>query len=903
MAATYGVNSAGSLVGSILESAGYIYQSAILDQFSDPFKNEIGGFVYLVGVLIVLIQFAILKSSKLAPWLLIGPAIFLFVIGQRDQIPNATWSFGTHKRVQSKVDQGVKEVTNGQSKANVSKVFKRYVEVVGATVDELVDRISGTQIENDLWLITKGQLYGMMTTMQSEDVGLKQLIQYALMGKCYLAIQAARAVDDPLKRAIQPNAIKSEIDAGLQYKAPSQAQAHSDYTKLMTDRNISFQGNDDILSFIAREEGLSGEEYANRKRDLAGYVFSCQEVWTYVRNAILKKAQTFENGLEREAQNVGMNVEAARNLLANASGIGGGQLKSTSDGSLGNQDADRIISAIAKYYLRNEYRNRDIGSRIAGLVGRNDIRRIGAKSQGSNAFTEQARIGAQEWAEKERLMYSAQSLPTYQGLALYFLALSFPFFALLLLIPSKATGFLLWFMLWLWIKSWDVALAVVAQIDTIFWSLYSVQKQKLLGPDILPNDFGATFAALENMDPTFQMTNYYTILAVCILAIPAITAQFLMGGLKGGASIIAQGMNKYSDFFADAMLVRTEQGVINQLKSDQIELKELRGAALAFGGATAREQMQGRANIMAINAPGGTSKYLSNNAINRVDFNEGYAGPNTRSGVALQSKSSSTINTRNEINLNNDLAKAAAGMMGYADPSAPMKSGNNNFMQSAISMALIDKGYLSTLSTQKQEIMRADANALISYMGFQTDIEKKSYEIQEKIAIFRGIPVPWLEFGEEGSAKELDRHKTEFAAKIELLKSLITTQAEGAKGVQKVINEQGFLAAGMITSYKAAEIVVNSMDEKFREAAIDVNSVRVDGNPEESKNNLIKLYAETYDEGTLNMMGSDLKNGRSLGDHLYRDVSEESFYIDSGDSDDRNNRYKFQRKDNSRGRN
>lgn len=37
-------NSAGTLVGSILESAGYIYQSSILDVLGDPFTNEIGFF-------------------------------------------------------------------------------------------------------------------------------------------------------------------------------------------------------------------------------------------------------------------------------------------------------------------------------------------------------------------------------------------------------------------------------------------------------------------------------------------------------------------------------------------------------------------------------------------------------------------------------------------------------------------------------------------------------------------------------------------------------------------------------------------------------------------------------------------------------------------------------------------
>ncbi len=151
MSESAAINSAGTLVGAVLESAGYIYQSHILDQLSKPLTNEIGALVYLVGIVIAISQIVVFKSSKMAPWLLIGPAVFLYVINERTDMPVTKWSFGSQERDQSQVGPSLKEITEGGSlDAKVSKVFKRYVDVVSATVRSMVDTISGIQVENDL---------------------------------------------------------------------------------------------------------------------------------------------------------------------------------------------------------------------------------------------------------------------------------------------------------------------------------------------------------------------------------------------------------------------------------------------------------------------------------------------------------------------------------------------------------------------------------------------------------------------------------------------------------------------------------------------------------------------------------------------------------------------------------
>ena len=923
------VNSAGSLVGAILESAGYIYQSSILDTLSEPLKNEIGALVYLVGICVVVTQIAVLKSSKLAPWLLIGPTIFFVVLNDRTVIPNARWSFGTHERDQGRVEQGLPDVVGaGVKQARVSRVFKRYVDTVSTSVRAMVDKISDQQIKDDLWLITKGQLFGLVTSFQEEDVGLRQLIHHSLINKCYLAIQAARAVDDPSRRIVQSGAVKGQIDAAVAYRAPSEQVAKEYFTEVFNQKTISFAQNPEIITFIAREEGKTGDEYDRYLAELALRPFSCSEVWDFTLKAILKKAERYEKGLEKEAVNIGMDPASVRNMLLNATGQPNAAPLKSSDGKEGgppqddNQnsaagDALVLSRVIAKFYLRNETRNEDAGSRIMNMVGRNDFRRISMKEGGSNSFTEQTRVGAEEWSEKERLMYSAQSLPMYQGLALYFLGIAFPFFALLLLIPGKSTGFLTWFLLWFWVKSWDVALAVVMQIDNIFWSMYSVQKQKILGPDSLPNDFGAAFAALEIMDPSFQMTGYYAILSVCILAIPAIMAQFVMGSMKGGASLIAQGMNKYSDFFSDAMLAKTEQGIINQLKSDTYELKELRGFSAAVGGNIGKRATANRDPGVNISAKAGEGKFLS-----MVGPNPLY-GNNARSAVAYGYKAPLAANTKARILVNNQIAAMAAGKDATVSPNRPLGGGGSGLSANLYNLKTIERGYQGTAAQQNLNVIAADLKAQVSHVGFETDIERRSYEVHERIALLRGLPIPWMEFGEEGSAKELDRHKAGFKQRVELLKSIIGAGYDAGKIWHDISNEYGPVAAtamsalthpeaamnvgsravGAVTGaaeggeappspppltsegtlLKLSQNAVNSFDPALLDVAIIATGSLVEGDKEASKQKLVAFYANNYDAEDILLMQSDvstIKHGVAKEDIGYRDTREDDYIED-----------------------
>src|SRR5690606_25641963 len=77
-----------------------------------------------------------------------------------------------------------------------------------------------------------------------------------------------------------------------------------------------------------------------------------------------------------------------------------------------------------------------------------------------------------QMVKARQFLYSfALNLPYYQGLLLYILAIAYPFFALVVLIPGKAANFLFLPLAWLWVKSWDVGFAAIFVLERVMYNL------------------------------------------------------------------------------------------------------------------------------------------------------------------------------------------------------------------------------------------------------------------------------------------------------------------------------------------------------------------------------------------------------------------------------------------------
>jgi hypothetical protein len=159
---------------------------------------------------------------------------------------------------------------------------------------------------------------------------------------------------------------------------------------------------------------------------------------------------------------------------------------------------------------------------------------------------ERERVGNRPSQEKTRIMTSAFNLPYYQGILLYVLGITFPFFSILLLLPGKHSGFLMWFMLWFWAKSWDIGFAVAMLLDDVLFAIFQNSNDALKGAanHVLDPSMALTMFSMHEADPTFDMGTYYMIMGVVVQSIPVVSAYMILGSLKGGAGLIAAGMQR-----------------------------------------------------------------------------------------------------------------------------------------------------------------------------------------------------------------------------------------------------------------------------------------------------------------------------------------------------------------------
>ena len=104
------VGFAGTMISAVFESLGYRYQSFILTELRPSFENELGAFIYLIGVSVAVFSMAAKGSFKLFPWLLIGPPIFFAVILTREEVDDAKWQFAKQGRRQEYVSENIQKV-------------------------------------------------------------------------------------------------------------------------------------------------------------------------------------------------------------------------------------------------------------------------------------------------------------------------------------------------------------------------------------------------------------------------------------------------------------------------------------------------------------------------------------------------------------------------------------------------------------------------------------------------------------------------------------------------------------------------------------------------------------------------------------------------------------------------
>ncbi len=587
-------NSAGSLVAATLESVGYEYQSIILDRLTDPLTNEIGGLVYLFGIALAVLMTATQGRYKMGAWLLIGPPLFFATIMPRTAIDNASWRFGRQDRNNELVEREKNEILDNVEREEgdnprVSRLFSVFINLVSATQQEMVNIISRTREDADLALVARAELFSQLHADNFREPGLVTLFHRAMLNDCGNALDYARAANDPLFRPRQFHNYSAGRISQTEQAQEAQSLLESRngdfrtlYTQFATIRDKNL-GHEEAKLIASSEVSGGGQEYSARVANLMQGAYTCEDLWRFVLRYInIQSEQTLQRVLSRGAY-AGISQENMVKLVKQAM-VGedddasiSAKSRANNDFTLDQNDLESIRNVMAKFLLRNEITRDSTAARMSYWVSGIETQDVQMRFAGEESLTERARTSVQEWHEKSRFINAAAGIPYVQGILLYILSTVFPFFSLLLLIPGKHGGFILWFMLWIWVKSWDVMMAMVTILSDVIFSILSVQKQRITEGTV---DAGAelenmelALISLNELDPTFQLSSYYTIIATAMLAIPSVTSYIILGGMKGGAGIISKGISRNSAQASGHFLGYAQQKIVSQLGIDHAAAK------------------------------------------------------------------------------------------------------------------------------------------------------------------------------------------------------------------------------------------------------------------------------------------------------------------------------------------
>ena len=597
-------SSAGTFIGAAFATAGQYYQSYAIDLLTYPLQGFIVlAFVIgcLATLAAYAFKGGIQGGALifLGPILFIA-----VVMQRSDAPPVAWTAASTDQEQKSVSDTVSKIVEEKKYQPRVSSVFSAFDGLVSKFVQQTSNGLRASDAKVDMGLVVRSQLLGFLMSPEVSDPGLKELIHLSLLGECRGMIQAGQEMADKRNRSAErcewaktyselaskttfkltPNASKylasllidvpmlldtpvvadlgqemgdfqTQLAADQAAKKPAEAPitCSVDGTKSDTLPDAAALSEDAIKqdAYVRNQilktvggttDGLPrssdsvealgayfadrDEKVAAKVQELSGISFSCHELWNVVYVALHYESAKSLETVKNEGTDRGLDPQQLVDDLAQMSGV---------EGNL------ELIKAISRKLFRIENISGSSSAIVQEYAARGpEIRSIQVMSTSDINLNIKNATQNSEWTGQASMIQTAYMLPYYQGLLLFFLAIAFPFFAVLLAIPGRAMGFGLWFGLWFWVKSWDIGYALVSMVDRALYALFVVKMDSgyVTSRTTLDLDFSSAVSALRDVDPTFDVGTYYNIIAVCLLAVPVVSAQLIVQVSAGLASVV-----------------------------------------------------------------------------------------------------------------------------------------------------------------------------------------------------------------------------------------------------------------------------------------------------------------------------------------------------------------------------
>lgn len=558
------VGSSGTLVGASLETVGHYMQAQLLDVFALGIGDTFAGFLYVLAGMGAILILAIGGNYKYGLWFLFGPAVFFALTSVRVPSTGPVWQFGTRELPQDRVVESIDGVfaegfalasESGEAiPTDVSWFFARWNQVSSSIVQAFVSIVNGTGNYTDLHFVEQGSRYNALFNQSIRDPELQTLTQLLMVQECgnYFTQRMLLYAD--------------EINEPQRLELERQLRAG-------TAQSVSLATYPNISSYIAGQDAdvraRIRESIGDGSTPWGSMTLNCDQVWGVVveltrAHARLIFAEIYGRNTGTELDELPI-LESRRRLLEKfilqqEEWLAEDQEHYGNLNPLAESPQERT-DGIATSYLINELAGRMLlreMSHVDPNIVQSDFGRYpvttlaGDSPEQWNTLHEDheddvaraiRRFSAGvEYQGKGDFLTSMLALPYVQGVALFFLAITFPFFALSVVIPGRHSGILMWMSLWFWIKSWDFGFAVVMLVDRLLYMLLPH------GPPLGEADMGDSgrlFKELLTVDPSYSVFTYYNLIAVCLAAVPALTGVFVQ---RGAGPLISTIENTFANY-------------------------------------------------------------------------------------------------------------------------------------------------------------------------------------------------------------------------------------------------------------------------------------------------------------------------------------------------------------------
>ena len=498
--------SVGTLIGAAMQTAGVYAHAKVLVNFKEGLKT-LAALCYICSLLGAIFSLSIFGNYSKALYFLIGPPLFYFMITVTSTVDGANQQVGGDIRG-SLGDQKkfLKDFVHSAdySQAEVSMFYVVWDRLVSSVMQGVVDQIIRSGSKDDIVAKAREHYYSLLINYQPPEVGYQRLVNQSLMGTCGKIFnnlwEARRHRIDPNNRELTNNL----TDEGKELLRKYEEQ--KDFVQV----SMAF---DSLLA-----GGVPLKEILSEPKK-----FSCAAIWKQV-----------EIASKNYAENLLSDPKKYFDYTEDYNGIPYDRVKQDVEKALTQEGHGSARDILAGMILRNTMREGYTNAIYSNINDRTPNNRT------SQTLTfNQSQISAGQ-GNLMRIAQFAKATPYVQGLILYILSISFPFFAVFLVMPGRARSFMVWMALWVWVKSWDVGFAMVNVARKLMWNFVRAGVDQyapgnVFAPHTKPQQTynwsqpETILAVIFDNDPNATFNLYMTVITVLTVAVPLLSAHFCLG--------------------------------------------------------------------------------------------------------------------------------------------------------------------------------------------------------------------------------------------------------------------------------------------------------------------------------------------------------------------------------------